>query len=65
MNQSYQISDCVQMKWEIQQQLAKEFAGVPKEEAQRILTERVMANPIFGALLKQARRTPLPYRPRF
>ena len=64
MNQSYQISDCVQMKWEIQQ-LAKEFAGVPKEEAQRISTERVAANPIFGTLLKQARRTSLPYRPRF
>jgi len=62
MNKSY---DCVQLKWEIQQQLAKEFAEVPPEEARRILNERVAANPIFGALLKQVRRTPLPYKPQF
>ena len=62
MNKSF---DCVQLKWEIQQKLAKEFAGVPPEEAQRILNERVANNPIFGALLKQARQTRLPYKPQF
>ena len=62
MNKSY---DCVQLKWEIQQQLAKEFAAVSPEEARRILNERVSANPIFGALLKRVRRTSLPYKPQF
>jgi len=45
--------DCVQMKWKIQEQLAKEFAGVPEEEAQRRLNERVRADPILGPFLKR------------
>jgi hypothetical protein len=45
--------DCVQMKWNIQEQLAKEFAGVPEEEAQRRLNERVSADPILGPFLKR------------
>lgn len=45
--------DCVQMKWKIQEQLAKEFAGVPEVEAQRRLNERVRADPILGPFLKR------------
>lgn len=45
--------DCVQMKWKIQEQLAKEFAGVPEEEAQRRMNERVAADPILGPFLKK------------
>jgi hypothetical protein len=41
------------MKWNIQEQLAKEFAGVPEEEAQRRLNERVRADPILGPFLKR------------
>ena len=47
--------DCVQMKWDIQQQLAAEFADIPEAEAQRILDQRVAANPILGPILKQIR----------
>jgi hypothetical protein len=47
--------DCVQMKWDIQQQLAEEFAGIPEAEAQRILDQRVVANPILGPILKRVR----------
>lgn len=45
--------DCVQLKWQIQEQLANEFAGVSEEEAQRRLNERVMADPILGPFLKR------------
>ena len=45
--------DCVKMKWEIQQQLAKEFANIPDKEAYAIQMERVRQNPILGQFLKK------------
>jgi hypothetical protein len=44
--------DCVQMKWEIQQQILKEFAGVPDAQARQIQMRRVMEDPILGPLYK-------------
>ena len=45
--------DCVKMKWEIQQQLAEECAGMPDKEAYAIQMERVRRNPIMGQFLKR------------
>ena len=45
--------DCVQMKWEIQQQLAEEFATMSDKEAYAIQMERVRQNPILGQFLKK------------
>lgn len=47
--------DCVQMKWEIQQKIAKEFANLPEEEALRIQRKRIAKNPILGPFLKKVR----------
>ena len=45
--------DCVQMKWEIQQRLAQEFANMTDDEAYKIQMERVRQNPILGQFLKK------------
>lgn len=45
--------DCVQMKWDIQQQIAKEFADIPDKEAYDIQMERIRHNPILGQFLKK------------
>ncbi len=47
--------DCVQMKWDIQQKLAKEFAGIPDGEVNRIQMERIGGNPILGPFLNKVR----------
>lgn len=49
--------DCVQMKWNIQQQLAQEFVGMSEEEIQRQMNERINADPILGPFLKQIQAT--------
>jgi len=46
--------DCVQMKWAIQQQIAKEFSGISDEQAHEIQMDRVMQNPILGPFCKKA-----------
>ena len=45
--------DCVQMKWDIQQQLANEFADITEKEAYAIQMERVRQNPILGQFLRK------------
>ncbi len=45
--------DCVKMKWDIQQQIAKEFADISDKEAYVIQMERVRQNPILGQFLKK------------
>jgi len=55
--------DCVQMKWDIQQQLAEEFTGMPETEAQQILDQRVVANPVLGPILKRLRVISYPSTP--
>lgn len=45
--------DCVKMKWDIQQQIRKEFAAVPEAEAREIQMRRVAEDPILGPLYKR------------
>ena len=48
--------DCVQMKWNIQQKIAQEFAAVPEEEALRRQRERIEQNSILARFLARVRR---------
>ena len=41
------------MKWEIQQQIRKEFAGLPEDQAREIQMRQVAEDPILGPLYKQ------------
>ncbi len=45
--------DCVQMKWDIQQKIAKEFSGIPEEQAREIQMDRVMQNSVLGPFCKK------------
>lgn len=45
--------DCVWMKWDIQQKLAREFAGSSDENANKAQMERVSKNHILGPFLKK------------
>jgi len=47
--------DCVRMKWDIQQQILKEFAGVSDQEAHRIQMNQIMQDPILGPFCKKVR----------
>jgi hypothetical protein len=47
--------DCVKMKWDIQRQIAEEFASVSDEEAHRIQMDRVIKDPILGPFCKKIR----------
>ncbi len=40
--------DCVRMKWDIQQQIRKEFAGVPEADALERQMRQVAEDPILG-----------------
>lgn len=43
------------MKWDIQQQILKEFAGVSDQEAHRIQMNQIMQDPILGPFCKKVR----------
>jgi len=45
--------DCVQMKWDIQQQILKEFSGISDEEAHKTQMSKLMQNSILGPFYKQ------------
>jgi hypothetical protein len=45
--------DCVRMKWEIQQQIRKEFAGVPEDQARAVQMRQVSEDPILGPLYQR------------
>jgi len=47
--------DCVKMKWDIQQQISKEFAGISDEEAHKIQMAEVIQDPILGPFCKNLR----------
>jgi len=47
--------DCVQMKWDIQKQIAKEYSHVSDEEAHKNQMAKVMQNPTLGPFLKKVR----------
>ena len=42
----YKKFDCVQMKWDIQQKIAKEAVGISDEEFNRIQMGKITKNPI-------------------
>jgi hypothetical protein len=48
--------DCVQMKWDIQQQLLHETEKFGEEEARRRQWERVVTDPILGPFLRAAQQ---------
>jgi len=45
--------DCVKMKWDIQQEIRKEFAGVPEGEAREKQMQQVAHDPILGPLYRR------------
>lgn len=45
--------DCVQMKWDIQAQIAKEYKNMPEEQAHRLQAEEIARDPILGPVLKR------------
>ncbi|MCK4296703.1 MAG: hypothetical protein KAX28_08645 [Candidatus Marinimicrobia bacterium] len=47
--------DCVQMKWDIQKKLEREFRGIPDNKANKIQMERLSNNSILGPLIKKIR----------
>ncbi len=47
--------DCVKMKRDIQQEIAKESLGVPDEQSHKIQMQKVMQNPILGPFCKKVR----------
>ncbi len=47
--------DCVQMKWDIQKKIAKEFAGVSDEEINHAQMEKIAQNTLLGPFLHQVR----------
>lgn len=44
--------DCVQMKWDIQKKLAKEYTGLSREEISKKQIRKIRNNPILGKYLK-------------
>jgi len=48
--------DCVKMKWDIQQEIAKESSGISDEQSHRIQMQKVMQNPILGPFYKKLHR---------
>ncbi|MBA7686373.1 hypothetical protein ES703_94817 [subsurface metagenome] len=47
--------DCVQMKWDIQQQIAEESSGLSDAEAHKVQIDKVVQNPILGPFYKKVR----------
>lgn len=45
--------DCVQMKWDIQQQIRAEFQDIPETEARDTQMRRVAEDPILGPLYRR------------
>jgi hypothetical protein len=39
--------DCVEMKWEIQREIAKEYEGISDEESYKMQMERIANNPLL------------------
>lgn len=44
--------DCVKMKWDIQQQMQKEFSGVPEARSRELQMQQVMDDPILGPIYR-------------
>ena len=47
--------DCVQMKWDIQQKLSKEYHGLSAEEVRRLRAKRIEEDPVMGPWIRGIR----------
>ena len=47
--------DCVQMKWDIQKRIHKEYSGLSDQYAHKKQMEHIMKNPTLGPFLKRIR----------
>ncbi len=54
--------DCVQMKWDIQREISREFSGISDEEAHKIQMAKVMRNPTLGPFCKKVSSLKRPLR---
>ncbi len=48
--------DCVQMKWDIQQKLMKEYEGLTLEERKKLMEQKILADPILGPWYRKVRQ---------
>ncbi|MEK6713236.1 MAG: hypothetical protein AABY41_03475 [Nitrospirota bacterium] len=47
--------DCVGMKWEIQQEIAREFKGYSEKKMHDKQKERIVQNPVLGEFVSRIR----------
>jgi hypothetical protein len=47
--------DCVEMKWEIQKRIRKQYAGLSPEAARRAKRKAIENDPVLGPFLKRVR----------
>jgi hypothetical protein len=55
-NEKNKTFDCLQMKWDIQQQINKEFSTLSKEEAYNIQQERIRNNKVLGPFIQKVNK---------
>lgn len=48
--------DCVQMKWDIQQKLMKEYEGLSLVDRKVLMEKAISDDPILGPWMERARR---------
>ena len=51
--------DCVQMKWDIQQKLMKEYEGLSLEKRNSLMEKKISNDPILGVWLDGVRNESL------
>ncbi len=51
--------DCVEMKWDIQQKLMKEYEGLSLEKRSSLMEKRISSDPILGTWLEDVRNKSL------
>lgn len=49
------VFDCVEMKWEIQQEIAREFKGYPDKKMHDKQKERIVQNSVLGEFVNRIR----------
>ncbi len=49
------IFDCVQMKWDIQKSIDKEYSDVSDAQKYKIIYEQLRIHPIFSKYLKKSK----------
>ena len=47
--------DCVQMKWDIQKRIRKEYEGLSPDAARRAKRKAIESDPVLGPFLKRVR----------